>query len=319
METETHSTGKIVICIVHYLNPDLTLKCIDSVVNSTKHCKGEVEVVIYANSCFPHKGEYQVIESDNIGYAGAGASAYRLFKNKCKYFILLNNDLIVYENWFENLIEYMDNNSYLPIAGCRITSEYGEHNKGSWSIICENIDRPSPEPFYVSGSCMIARAELVDELFDPDYFIWCEDVWACWRQRIQGKKIGVCWNASIIHKQSYSMRQSVKKMGLETIGERNKLWLIFTFYELATILKVLPLVLIWTVSMRRRLKAFFAFLQSFPKLLKKRMEIQGMRKVSDAEVTKLMTSRLSNHNELLNEISKLYCQTVGLKTIDTQK
>ena len=51
-------------------------------------------------------------------------------------------------------------------------------------------------------------------------------------------------------------------------------------------------------------------------VLKKRRIIQRARRVDDGELTKFMTSKISNHNNLLNKVSHSYLKLLGIRTVE---
>ena len=61
---------------------------------------------------------------------------------------------------------------------------------------------------WVSGACMILRASaLGGRLFNPDYFMYGEDMELCHRVRLAGHRVVYTPVASIVHLQGQSMKQ----------------------------------------------------------------------------------------------------------------
>ncbi len=311
----------VTICIVNYNGEDCVSDCVKSVLESVKGMDAQVTVIDNASedrslSVLQHYiPRIDVIVSEkNLGYAGGGQLGYS--RTDSKYFVVLNNDLIVERQWAKELVGYMEVNPEVAIAGCRIKADLDVYNVGTYSLIGENIwEAKAIEQFYLAGACLIVRRSLVDRLFDPDYFMYCEDVWAYWLARLKGHKIGFAEKAVIPrHIGSHSIR---KVGGLDFLGERNKWMMFFTFYQITTLVKLVPLFVLFLSMKGVRRQALIWMVKNFNIVISKRREIQAQRKLPDSEITRYMSSWVSHQNKTLNKISEEYCRLVGIKTVET--
>jgi len=149
-----------------------------------------------------------IVLNNNFGYAGGYNRA--LQEVDAEYFILLNSDVSVGENWTEPLTLFMELNpragacqpkirsysqpahfEYAGAAGGYI-DKYGypfcrgrifktvEEDKGQYNDIAEI--------FWASGACMIVRASAFKSCggFDDTYFAHMEEIDLCWRMQNAG-------------------------------------------------------------------------------------------------------------------------------------
>ena len=162
-----------------------------------------------------------IINPSNDGFAKGYNLA--LTQVQAEYYVLLNSDVEVTENWIEPIIALMDINS--KIAACqpkildytnRTTFEYAgaaggfidkygypfcrgrifnalEEDKGQYNT--------AKEVFWATGACMFVRAEAFWKVggFDDDYFAHMEEIDVCWRMKNIGYQIYVEPQSTIYH------------------------------------------------------------------------------------------------------------------------
>ncbi|MDD4142769.1 MAG: glycosyltransferase family 2 protein [Bacteroidales bacterium] len=140
-----------------------------------------------------------------------------------KYFMLLNSDVEVTENWLKPLASFLDTNEDFVACQPKLLS-YHDRNKFEYAgaaggfidklgyPFCRgrmfmNIEEDKGqydddcEIFWASGACMFIRSEKFHEVdgFDPDFFAHMEEIDLCWRLKNKGYKIGYCHNSTIYH------------------------------------------------------------------------------------------------------------------------
>ena len=125
-------------------------------------------------------------------------------------------------------------------------------------------------------------------LFDEDYFFGKTDTEFTFRLTLSGFKCLSVPHAIVYHK--------MKPRGLSKAfyQVRNRWSLILQTYSLRTILFITPALLfyeisvltflIWQGALSRYIKANFAVIKNFGKLMKKRRKVQALKKISDREV-----------------------------------
>lgn len=164
----------------------------------------------------------QIIKNkSNTGYAQGYNDALKQID--AEYYVLLNSDVEVTENWIENVISLMDSN--LNIAACqpkildfnnRTKFEYagaagGFIDKYGYPFCRgrvfnsleqdKNQYNDSTEVFWATGACMFVRAKAFWEVggFDGDYFAHMEEIDLCWRLKNIGYTIYVEPKSVVYH------------------------------------------------------------------------------------------------------------------------
>ncbi|NQU81868.1 MAG: glycosyltransferase family 2 protein [Bacteroidetes bacterium] len=163
----------------------------------------------------------EIIELDkNYGFAGGYNKAFE--KINSEYYILLNSDVEVSENWIEPIIKKMDNDPVVAAAMPKILSyqnrskfEYAGAAGGfidKWGYpfcrgrILNNIEpdnnqyNDSIEIFWASGACLFIRSKIFHDAggFDDDFFAHMEEIDLCWRIKNLGYKI-YCYPCSQVY------------------------------------------------------------------------------------------------------------------------
>ncbi len=163
----------------------------------------------------------EIIELDkNYGFAGGYNKAFE--KIDSEYYILLNSDVEVSENWIEPIIKKMDNDPVVAAAMPKILSyhersqfEYAGAAGGfidKWGYpfcrgrIFNNIEpdnnqyNDSIEIFWASGACLFIRSKIFHDAggFDDDFFAHMEEIDLCWRIKNLGYKI-YCYPCSQVY------------------------------------------------------------------------------------------------------------------------
>jgi len=166
--------------------------------------------------------QIEIIKLDkNYGFAGGYNKALKEVKSE--YYVLLNSDVEVTENWLNPIIELLDsdhsivacqpkikdynNNTYFEYAGASggFIDKYGypfcrgrifdelEEDKGQYN--------DATEIFWASGACFVIRASAYHNIggLDEFYFAHMEEIDLCWRLKNQGYKIMVYPSSTVYH------------------------------------------------------------------------------------------------------------------------
>jgi len=163
---------------------------------------------------------YGFAEGNNI----AIRFALRIFRPK--YILLLNNDVVVDENFLTELVKHMESDRKIGITGPKIYYynfygrrdiinfagedlivwkgqgiRYGfnEIDKGQHDLI-RNVDK-------IDGACMLIRSDVFRAigLLDPDYFAYWEEVDFCYRASKKGYRIVYVPTGKVWHKVASSL------------------------------------------------------------------------------------------------------------------
>ena len=246
--------------------------------------------------------------ADNRGFAGGINAGWRRARERfadLKYVALVNQDVTVAPNWLAPLLVHLDSNpstaavqpkvmlagpsNRFNTAGNRshylgfgLVTAYGEVDDGSHDQVCE-IDFPS-------GAAAVIRAEALGagDIFDDLYFLYLEDAELGWKLRQLGLKIQYI-PASIVWHQ-YEYRQDYK---FYFYLERNRWYLLATYYKLPTLLLLLPAIVAmefgqlyfaWrngVVGQKLAAYRFFLCRKNLARLMRHRRRAQDRRRIGD--------------------------------------
>ena len=161
-----------------------------------------------------------VINDSNGGFAKGYNDALKQIQSS--YYLLLNSDVEVTENWLVPLMEAMKDTS---VAGCQpkvlsyqdrnrfehagAAGGFLDHNYYPFcrGRIFETTEMDTNqydhemEVFWTSGACMLIRSEVFHEVggFDEDFFAHMEEIDLCWRIKRKGHSFKVIPSAVVYH------------------------------------------------------------------------------------------------------------------------
>ncbi len=179
-----------------------------------------------------------LVNRENIGFAGGNNQA--LSHCRGHYVLLLNSDTTLLPGAFCRLLDFMDKEPTVGIAGSRYLNPDGSlqiscypaptvsrelwrlfhldklHAYGTYPMHEWSIQRPRPVEV-VQGAALLLRRELALRLglFDPDYFMYTEEVDLCRRVRQAGWQIYWVPQSTIVHYGGQSTRQVAEAMFLQ--------------------------------------------------------------------------------------------------------
>lgn len=175
--------------------------------------------VEYLKTYFPQV--LTIINAANDGFAKGYNIALK--QVNADYYVLLNSDVEVTENWIDPIITLLDSNKNIAACQPKILDYYNktkfEYAGASGGFIdkygypfCrgrifnvleedKNQYNSTQEVFWATGACMFVRAEVFWKVggFDDDYFAHMEEIDVCWRMKNIGYKIYVEPKSVIYH------------------------------------------------------------------------------------------------------------------------
>ncbi len=161
-----------------------------------------------------HYPSITIIKNDkNDGFAKGYNDA--LAQVKASYYVLLNSDVEVTENWLMPIVTLLDENK--DIAACQPKIlDYNNKNKFEYAGACggyidtygypfcrgrlfsnletdDNQYNNLQEIFWATGACLFIRSQAFWHVngFDGDYFAHMEEIDLCWRLKNRGYQIYV--------------------------------------------------------------------------------------------------------------------------------
>ncbi|MFZ4861625.1 glycosyltransferase family 2 protein [Sphingobacterium sp. Mn56C] len=163
----------------------------------------------------------EVIENDkNYGFAEGYNQILK--QVDADYYVLLNSDVEVTQNWIQPVIDLMETENYVA-AQPKILAYHNKENfehagaaggyldcygypfcRGRMMQVCEKdqgqYDNPQ-EVFWASGAALFIKADAwkLAGGFDGDFFAHMEEIDLCWRLKRMGYRIGYCPDSVIYH------------------------------------------------------------------------------------------------------------------------
>lgn len=237
--------------------------------NVLKHSRADAEVIVADNHSDDdsisylkdHHPEVRIIENpSNNGFSSGYNLALKQIE--AEYYILLNSDIEVSENWIKPVIDMMDNDPLIAACqpkirnqneGLRDEFEYagaagGYIDKYGYPFcrgrLFQHVEKDhgqyddSHEIFWATGACMFVRAELYHKMggLDDDFFAHMEEIDLCWRMKNQGYKIMYCAHSTVFHVGGGTLPKKYPKKTY--LNFRNNLTLLFKNLPGKRLLKV---------------------------------------------------------------------------------
>ncbi|MBI3379363.1 glycosyltransferase family 2 protein [Candidatus Gottesmanbacteria bacterium] len=218
---------KLGIVILNWNNKKEILQCLESIKRS-----GHMESVVIVDNGSEDRSlkkirnqnpEVRIIENKkNLGFAEGNNIGIRYLLGKgTQYILILNPDTEIEKDTIPNLLKVMEEDKSIGITGPKIFSSNNkiwsaggvlEQNRYSGGLIGLGESNKSKydemkEVDFISGTAMMVKREVFEKcgLFNPDYFIYYEDVELNLRAKKSGYKLVFIPTSTITHHESSSM------------------------------------------------------------------------------------------------------------------
>ncbi|CAG0956438.1 glycosyltransferase family 2 protein [Geobacter sp.] len=301
------------IIIVNWNGRELLVDCIDSVLRQT-YANYEIilvdngscdDSVSFVNHTYPSVKTVSL--ADNAGFTGGNIAGYRFSSGD--YIVLLNNDARLTDQWLEHMVSAVESDpavgfcsSKIIIDGTTLIDSAGDEFTSAFTGT--KIGEYEDESFHtqarqVPGACAAAvvyKREMLEDVgfLDPDFFLNHEDTDLNMRAWLAGWKCLFVPQAVVYHKVS----ASIVPMSDTAVYyfSRNNEWVWLKNVPLGLMLKSFPQRLIYEVSSfgffcilagrwRPYLRGKRDALAGIPAMLRKRSEVQRLRKLSTHEIS----------------------------------
>ena len=257
----------------------------------------------------------------NYGFAGGYNKALELVD--AEYFVLLNSDIEVTNDWLSPLLEYMDSNKDVAACQPKIRAynnrEYFEHAGAAGGFIdylgypfCRGrvmghveADRGQYDDvidvFWATGACLMIRSEVFKKVggLDDQFFAHMEEIDLCWRLNARNYRI-VCIPQSVVY-----------HVGGGTLNTESPYKTYLNFRNnLLMLYKNLPQNMLKEVLMWRRMLDYVAAIQFFitgkkenaKSVIKARNDFKNMLPEFDNKRTEnILFATRTNCNEMLKK------------------
>ena len=162
----------------------------------------------------------------NLGFTGGYNRAFKEIWSKDagpEYFLLINSDIEVTDNWLAPLVEWMDSHpdcgacapklhswqdrgmfEYAGAAGGYIDKYGYPFCRGRVMKKLEDDHGQYDDPadvFWATGACLMVRSSLYNQLggLDERFFAHMEEIDLCWRMQLSGHKVTVVPQSLVYH------------------------------------------------------------------------------------------------------------------------
>lgn len=220
---------KTAVVILNWNTEDFLRKFLPGLLQSTAKVEG-TEVIVADNDSsddslevmkevFPH---VRTIELErNFGFTGGYNRAFK--EIDCEYFVLINSDIEVSQNWLGPLVEWMDSHPDCGACAPKLHSyqhrekfEYagaagGYLDKFGYPFCRGRVlkrletdrgqyDSPA-DVFWATGACLMVRSSVYKALggLDERFFAHMEEIDLCWRMQLEGWKVTVVPESVVYH------------------------------------------------------------------------------------------------------------------------
>ncbi|MEO9870841.1 glycosyltransferase family 2 protein [Ekhidna sp.] len=299
---------KTSVVILNYNGRNYLEKFLPSVIAHSK----DAEIIVadnhssddsieFLSTKFPHVRLIKLHK--NYGFAGGYNEALK--KIDAEYFLLLNSDVEVTENWLQPMVSFLDNNELYAACQPKIKDynhkalfEYAGAGGGFLDFlgypfcrgrIFNHLEIDSGQYnnpmdiFWSSGACMLVRSNVFFEAggFDSDFFAHMEEIDLCWRINSLDLKIKSIPESTVYHVGGGTLDKS---NSFKTyLNFRNGLFLLLKNLPLKKLWQKIParVLLDWVAAMKfliegnpkhslSVLRAHVSVIANFNKTLKKR-------------------------------------------------
>ena len=312
-------TPLVSIIILNFNAGKLLLNCIESL---TKLAYQNIELIIVdnvstdnsQNQCKEKFPQVKLIQNKkNSGYCGGNNVGIKNANGE--FIIILNPDTIVESNLIDELLDAynihgeglyqpkilsLEDKSILQSTGNMIhIFGFGfARDKGNQE---NNEIKETTKIGYAAGTCLFALKEtfLKLKLFDEFLFLYHDDLDIGWRASQKEINSYIVPQTTIYHAESYSLKWSKKKFFWL---ERNRRYCLMTHYSPDT-LKIIKKelwiteLLIWAVYFSKgyltaKIKAELELRKNKKFIIKKQIEIENEKRISDVELIKTFPDRI---------------------------
>ena len=234
-------TPVVSVLIVSYNTRELLLECLESLRAVTL----PLEIVVVDNASSDGSAEAVrerrpdvgvIANRENVGFSKANNLGIRA--TKAPYVLVMNSDCLSRPGALETLVEILDSRPDVGIVGPRTVSPDGTiqvsfgpdltpWNEWHQRRLVKGVKRKDPaslrradalasrehEPDWLSGSCFLARREVLDRVggFDEAFFLYEEDADLCLRVRQSGSRVLFTPRAEVVHHLGRSMEQASER------------------------------------------------------------------------------------------------------------
>lgn len=258
-----------------------------------------------------------IANENNDGFAKGNNDGMKVaLAEGCDYIFLLNMDTVIEPNALFKMVEIAETDKKIGAVQARLMLFDKKNTINSIGNVTHFLgfgyslgyneewggqELPVKEIAYPSGAAVLFKKEVLNEvgLLDEEYWMYNEDQELGWRLWLAGWKCVLAPEAVVYHK--YEFSRSISKYYWM---DRNRLLAIFECYEPLTLILIMPALFVMELgltlfsfqngSFNEKLKVWNYFLSydNWKYIKKARKRNQGLRKVRDRELVRLITGKI---------------------------
>ena len=315
--------GRVLIVIVVYNGIGYLKECLSSLSGAT-YPKQRFEILVVDNASTDgsaayvreHWVEVKLLENQaNVGFAAANNIGMQLGIDRgFDYVYLLNQDTAVAPDFLDEAVRVARADQQIGAVQSKLLLY---HDQGNINSIGNEIhylgfafaggyrrpDAPMKvtEITYPSGASVLLRASALKDigLFNPDFFMYHEDVDLGWRLWLGGYRVVLAPASVVYHK--YEFSKSIKKF---YYMERNRRLVMLQNYKLGTLLLIAPAYLVMSLALfiyscfagwggqSLRILGYFLSVKNWRKIIATRRRVQKSRRLGDGEIVKRFVGKI---------------------------
>jgi GT2 family glycosyltransferase len=268
----------------------------------------------------------------NTGFTGG--NNYGLQHATGDYILLLNNDVIVYPDWLDKLVDAAEADQNIMVAGGVIILMH-LFGRMDFSALKKILRKPI-DAHMISGSCLLIKREMIEKmgcLLHEEYFAYWEETELCWRTNMMGYKvvwINDCYYyhfsggfSNIRETDKKKIRENLKRFDVNYYYYRNEMMFYLRNYSFFRMICSLPkpfIRAVYFLIVKRNtfiitsyLKGLKWILTHFPKLWRERQAIQKTRKIPDKVIVKRMKEKNRYAKEVMDYMKSVEAKLVSEK------
>jgi GT2 family glycosyltransferase len=271
------------IIIINFNTADSTLKCLKSLEIIETLCH---EVIVVDNNS--DDNSVQIINErfssittiqneENEGFGRANNLGFK--SSSGEYLLLLNSDIIIESGSLEKCLEILRSNPSVGVLGCKLLNEDGSiqnsryYHAGDFEGILKDnllynklLYKKPTELKAVMGAFMLIPRHVFEKVggFDPDFFMYAEEIELCHRIRMAGYKVQYTDEVKAIHRHggssegsNWSRKQNLLSNALLYLKVKGVIGYMF-YHALFQLTTITNLMLIWKLDSKYR-KDFLLF------------------------------------------------------------
>jgi GT2 family glycosyltransferase len=256
--------------------------------------------------------EAMIISRADGNYSAANNAGIKAaMADGAEIFVIANMDTVFDKNWLLELIAALESDVKIGMAQSKILIYSATDEKAKINTLGNALnflgfgfttgyqeeDREIaglPEiKGYASGCSLAIKKEVLDKIggYDEEYYMYHDDLEMGWKAKLAGYRIVLAPKSVVHHKYEFS-----RSIQMVYYMERNRFIAIFSFYEIVSILAILPAMIIMELGqlffalakgwLPQKLKAYEYFLHpdSWDKIAAARKQVKAFRVKKDAEI-----------------------------------